>query len=77
VAARRGLALGEAIRRAVAENVPTQVEAFYPEPLNAWFEVRCYPSPEGLAQFFADVTKRKLADEEIQRFERRTGTARP
>ena len=58
---------GEAIRRAVAENVPTQVEAFYPEPLNGWFEVRCYPSPEGLAQFFTDVTKRKQADEEIHR----------
>ncbi len=58
---------GEAIRRAVAHNVPTQVEAFYPEPLNAWFEVRCYPSPEGLAQFFADVTARKHAEEEIRR----------
>jgi len=58
---------GAAIRRAVAENVPTQVQAFYPEPLNAWFEVRCYPSAEGLAQFFTDVTKRKQAEEEIHR----------
>jgi PAS domain S-box-containing protein len=58
---------GEASRRAVAENVPVEVEAFYPEPLNAWFEVRCYPSPEGLAQFFTDVTKRKQADEEVRR----------
>ncbi|MGA3040552.1 MAG: PAS domain S-box protein [Bryobacteraceae bacterium] len=58
---------GKAIRRAVAENVPTAVEAFYPEPLNAWLEVRSYPSPEGLAQFFTDVTKRKQAEDEIRR----------
>jgi PAS domain S-box-containing protein len=58
---------GAAYRRAVAENVPVQVEAFYPEPLNAWFEVRCYPSPDGLSLFFTDITKRKQAEEEIQR----------
>jgi len=57
---------GAAYRRSVAENVPLQVEAFYPEPLNAWFEVRCYPSPEGLALFFNDTTKRKRAEEEIR-----------
>ncbi len=57
---------GVAYRRAVAENVPLKVEAFYPEPLNAWFEVRCYPSPEGLALFFTDTTQRKRAEEEIR-----------
>jgi len=58
---------GVAYRRTVAENVPVQVEAFYPDPLNAWFEVRCYPSPEGLAQFFTDTTQRKRVEEEIRR----------
>ena len=58
---------GAAYRRAAAENVPVQVEAFYPEPLNAWFEVRCYPSPEGLSLFFNDVTKHKQAEEEVRR----------
>jgi PAS domain S-box-containing protein len=57
---------GVAYRRAVAENVPLQVEAFYPEPLNAWFEVRCYPSPEGLALFFTDTTERKRTEEAIR-----------
>ena len=59
--------LGAAYRRAVAENVPVQVEAFYPEPLNAWFEVRCYPSSEGLTIFFSDVTARKQAEEQLRR----------
>jgi PAS domain S-box-containing protein len=58
---------GAAYRRAVAENVPVQVEAFYPEPLNAWFEARCYPSPEGLSLFFTDTSERKRAEEEIRR----------
>jgi PAS domain S-box-containing protein len=57
---------GAAYRRAVAENVPVRVEAFYPEPLNAWFEVRCYPSPEGLSLFFTNTTERKRAEEEIR-----------
>ncbi len=61
-----GSPFGVAYHRAVAENVPLQVEAFYPEPLNAWFEVRCYPSPEGLALFFSDTTQRKRAEEEIR-----------
>jgi PAS domain S-box-containing protein len=57
---------GDAFRRAVAENVPVQVEAFYPEPLNAWFEVRCYPTPEGLSLFFRDITQRRRVEEARQ-----------
>ena len=55
-----------ALRRAVSGNVPVQVEAFYPEPLNRWFEVRCYPSPEGLSLFFTDITQRLRAEEARQ-----------
>ncbi len=56
---------GDAFRRAVAENVQVEVESFYPEPLNAWFAVRCYPSPQGLTIFFTDVTARKRSEEEL------------
>jgi PAS domain S-box-containing protein len=57
---------GVAYRRAVAENIPVQVEAFYPEPLNRWFEVRCYPSPEGLSLFFTDTTERRHTEERLR-----------
>jgi len=57
---------GIALRRAVSGNVPVQVDAFYPEPLNRWFEVRCYPSPEGLSLFFTDITQRLHAEEARQ-----------
>jgi PAS domain S-box-containing protein len=63
---------GATFRRAVAENVTLQVEAFYPEPLNAWFEVRCYPSPEGLSLFFTNTTERKQAEERVRLLESAT-----
>jgi PAS domain S-box-containing protein len=63
---------GAAYRRAVEENVPAVVEAFYPEPLNAWFEVRCYPLPEGLSLFFTDTTERKRTEERLRLLESAT-----
>jgi PAS domain S-box-containing protein len=57
---------GREYRRAVAENIPVQFEEFYPEPLNAWFEVRAYPSPEGLSIFFRDVTERRKTEEALR-----------
>lgn len=61
-------AFGVAYRRAVAENIPVQVEAFY-GVLNAWFDVRCYPSPEGLTLFFSDTTARKRTEEQMRLLE--------
>ncbi|MDQ2654384.1 MAG: PAS domain S-box protein, partial [Chloroflexota bacterium] len=50
-------------RQAMAEGVTTTVEFFYP-PLDAWFEARAYPSPDGLSVFFRDVTAtRRLMDD--------------
>jgi len=60
---------GAAYRRAVAEQVPVQVEAFYGEPLNAWFEVRCYPSAQGLSLFFTDTTERRRTEERLRLIE--------
>jgi serine phosphatase RsbU (regulator of sigma subunit) len=42
-------------------------EAFYPEPLNAWFEVRAWPSPDGLSVSFLDITERRAAEERAHR----------
>ena len=62
-------AFGAAFRRAQAENVPVQVEAFFEDPLNAWLEVRCYPSPDGLTLFFTDTTERKRTEEQMRLLE--------
>ncbi len=39
-------------------------DEFYP-PLNTWFEVRAYPSEEGLAVYFHDITTRKEAENRL------------
>jgi serine phosphatase RsbU (regulator of sigma subunit) len=42
-------------------------EAYYPEPLDAWFEVRAWPSPDGLSVYFLDITERRNAEERARR----------
>lgn len=49
---------GQQYRRAMSEGVPVSFAEFYP-PLDAWLEVRAYPSPEGLSVFFRDITEQK------------------
>jgi serine phosphatase RsbU (regulator of sigma subunit) len=42
-------------------------EAHYPPPLDAWYEVRAWPTPEGLAVYFVDVTARRQAQDALAR----------
>jgi diguanylate cyclase (GGDEF)-like protein/PAS domain S-box-containing protein len=46
--------------RALRERCITSFEEFY-APLARWFEVRCYPTDDGLAVYFHDITERKEA----------------
>jgi two-component system cell cycle sensor histidine kinase/response regulator CckA len=55
-----------AYEQAAAEQVFKQIEDYYP-PYDRWFENRIYPSPEGLAIFFQDVTERRRAEHERRR----------
>lgn len=56
-------------RRAVAEGATVEFQAFYP-PLDAWFEVRAYPSADGLSVFFRDVTTQRATAEALEASER-------
>jgi len=56
---------GRTYREVVATGRPATVEAFYPHPLNAWFEVQAIPTPDGLAMYFADVTARRVAQDRL------------
>ena len=51
-------------RRAMADNKAVGFEEFYP-PLNTWFDVRAYPSGQGLAVYFRDITETKRTMEEV------------
>jgi PAS domain S-box-containing protein len=57
-------------RRAVAEQTPANFEEYY-GPLQGWFEVRAYPSSEGLAISFRNVTERRQNQEALRESEER------
>lgn len=52
-------------RRAMADNHSVDFEEFYP-PLNTWFGVRAYPSEQGLAVYFQDISERKQAETRLR-----------
>lgn len=56
--------------RAVAEQVTSQFEAFS-KVLNVWLEVQLYPSAEGLAVYFRDISDRKRAETALRESEAR------
>jgi PAS domain S-box-containing protein len=58
-------------RGAMASGRPTSFEAYYPPPLDSWYEVRAWPSPEGLSVYFLDVTERLHREEAARRDARR------
>ncbi len=60
-------------RHAAASGEPVAFDAYYPEPLNAWYEVRAWPGPDGLAVYFLDVTDRRAAQQAAQQAISRAG----
>ncbi|MGY1840343.1 MULTISPECIES: SpoIIE family protein phosphatase [unclassified Modestobacter] len=56
---------GRTFRECLATGRPAVVEAFYPHPLNRWFEARAVPSAAGLGMYFIDVTDRRAAQERL------------
>ena len=62
---------GKTFVRARETGRSVHFEAFYPEPLKAWIECRCYPSQLGLSVYFQDITERKRIDEALRKSEAR------
>ncbi len=55
-------------QRTMTERVPTEFEAFYPDPLNMWFRVLARPYGEdSLIVFFRDITATKLVEQQRDR----------
>jgi serine phosphatase RsbU (regulator of sigma subunit) len=62
-----GSVFEEEYRGAMATGRERVFEAYYPAPLDAWFEVRAWPSPDGLSVYFLDITERRGAEERARR----------
>ena len=54
-------------RQAVATNQTITFEEYYPAPIDKWLACRCYPSADGLAVYFHDITIRKQAEESLRK----------
>ncbi len=44
------------------KRIPTEFEAYYPEPLDVWFKVLASPYEDGIVIFASDITDRKGAE---------------
>ncbi|WP_182524148.1 SpoIIE family protein phosphatase [Nocardioides dongkuii] len=50
-------------RHAVASGEPVTFDAYYPPPLDGWYELRAWPTPDGLSVYFLEITDRVEAQE--------------
>jgi PAS domain S-box-containing protein len=62
-----GAPLHRMYEQAMFTGTPAHLEEFHPAPYDRWFDVHAYPSAEGLAVYFRDVTERRQAEEKIKR----------
>jgi PAS domain S-box-containing protein len=60
----------QAYRKAMEDGVASSMTAYYPDH-DRWYEVRPYPSPEGIAVYFRNVTERMAAERAIHESEER------
>lgn len=69
-----GSVLDQEYHRALEQQVPVTFEEFH-SSLNAWFDVRLFPSVDGMSLFFLDVTDRKHAQAELLEMSTALGNA--
>ena len=57
----------ESYREAVRTGQPVSFDAYYPPPLDGWYELRAWPSPDGLSVYFLEVTEQRRVQEQAER----------
>ena len=61
-----GSSFEQEYRRAAKSGEPASFEAYYPPPLDGWYELRAWPTPDGLSVYFREITARRQAEHERQ-----------
>jgi PAS domain S-box-containing protein len=54
-------------RTAVRTGLPVSFDAYYPAPLDGWYELRAWPTPDGLSVYFLEVTERRQVQQQAER----------
>ncbi|WP_159797080.1 SpoIIE family protein phosphatase [Puerhibacterium puerhi] len=62
-------------RRAMDTGEPVRFEEYYPAPLDRWYEVRAWPSPDGLSVYFLDITDRRQDQDRLAQAAQRADLA--
>lgn len=62
-----GTEFQRAYERAMWQGERVDFVEHYPAPLDRWYQVRAYPSPEGVSVYFQDITDRRIAEDAYQR----------
>jgi serine phosphatase RsbU (regulator of sigma subunit)/PAS domain-containing protein len=57
----------DSYRTAVRTGKPVSFDAYYPAPLDGWYELRAWPTPDGLSVYFLEVTERRRVQEQAER----------
>lgn len=71
-----GTSLETMLRQVMAEKVPGLLEHHYISAAqDIWLDVSAYPTSDGIAVFYRDISTRKQAEDELLRSERRLETA--
>ncbi|WP_109485591.1 ATP-binding protein [Occallatibacter savannae] len=71
-----GRAFWKQYHRVMDEGVSVQFNEYYPAPLDKWFEVHAYPTEEGLAAFFRDITLKLKSDAALRQNEKLAAVGR-
>ena len=64
--ATRGTELETAYCRAMHDEVAVVLDEYYYPPLESWFQVNAYPSAQGLAVYFQDVTAQRRDRQDLE-----------
>jgi PAS domain S-box-containing protein len=64
------------LREVMAEKLPRHLEHHYlSDTHDIWLDISAYPTSDGVAVFYRDISDRKRAEDELKRNERRLSTA--
>jgi PAS domain S-box-containing protein len=71
-----GTPVEAACRRVMSERVPVTLEHhFVSDARELWLDISAYPTTDGIALFYRDITERKRSEERLRESERRLSTA--